>query len=226
MIREGRYCLRPNFKCHFAGIPTRYPGRRQWIRVVFIGHPAVLGTKYVLPSSLSFSGVLGRRCRPPCGYFVGPVCRAAVSPRLFQSTTVPRGVCGWYVGTYLFCFLSWAFLFLFVRRFLGRSRVFRGFRLFCGFPVLSESRLQFPAEETGWKPSHLGCPRVPASRQLAHPGSKPSHLGCPRVSASRQMAHPGWKPCHLEAGPNTTNYEQRLIRNQTVPPPPRGIPSP
>ena len=92
-----------------------------------------------------------------------------------------------------------------MRRFLGRSRVFRGFRLFCGFRVLSESRLQFPAEETGWKPSHLGCPRVPASRQLAHPGSKPSHLGCPRVSASRQMAHPGWKPCHLEAGSSTTS---------------------
>ena len=126
-------------------------------------------------------------------------------PRLLQSTTVAFGVCGWYVGTYLFCFFPGLSSFLFVRRFLGRSRVFRGFRHFCGFPVLSESRLQFPAEETGWKPSHLGCPRVPASRQLAHPGSKPSHLGCPRVSASRQMAHPGWKPCHLEAGSSTTS---------------------
>ena len=126
-------------------------------------------------------------------------------PRLLQSTMVARGVCGWYVGTYLFCFFPGLSSFLFVRRFLGRSRVFRRFRLFYGFPVLSESRFQFPAEETGWKPPHLGCPRVPASRQLAHPGSKPSHLGCPWLSASRQMAHPGSKPFHLEAGSGTTS---------------------
>ena len=67
-------------------------------------------------------------------------------PRLLQSTTVARGVCGWYVGTYLFCFFSGLSSFLFVRRFLGRSRVFRGFRHFRGFPVF--------------------CPRVASSSQL------------------------------------------------------------
>ena len=136
---------------------------------------------------------------------------AAVSVRLLQSTTVARGVCGWYVGTYLFCFFPGLSSFLFVRRFLGRSRVFRGFRHFCGFPELSESRLQFPAEETGWKPSHLGCPRVPASRQLAHPGWKPCHLGCPKVAASRQAITTWIETLPSHGG--FYHYEFRLVRN-------------
>ena len=202
VIREGRYCLRPNLKCHFSGIPARYPGRRQWIRVVFIGHPAVfrsihvlLGTQYFLPSSLFFFWCSWTSLSPSVRLFCWTYFQG------FRSTWRL-----WMVrGDVPILFLSWSFLFLFVRRFLGRLRVFSGFSAFLRIPVLSESRLQFPAEETGWKPSHLGCPRVPASRQLAHPGSKPSHLGCPRVSASRQMAHPGWKPCHLEAGSSTTS---------------------
>ena len=66
-------------------------------------------------------------------------------PRLLQSTTVAFGVCGWYVGTYLFCLFPGLSSFLFVRRFLGRSRVFRV------FSASADSRY---------------CPRVASSSQL------------------------------------------------------------
>ena len=86
--------------------------------------------------------------------------------------------------------------FLLVQRFLGRARVFRGFRHFRRFPVLSESRFQSP----GWKPS---SPRVPAPAGTAWMETLPSGLseGLRQSSAG----YPGWKPCHLEAGSSTTS---------------------
>ena len=72
-------------------------------------------------------------------------------------------------------------------RFLRRS-FFCGFlggfdRLFEDFLVSSDSpRLAQP----GWKPSHLVCPRVPASRQACSLGWSPSHL----VSGSSSPSQP------------------------------------
>ena len=81
-------------------------------------------------------------------------------------------------------------------RFLRRSfscNFLGGFhRLFEGFLVSSDSRIvresppvSRPAQP-GWKPSHLGCSRVPACRQACSLGWSPSHL----VSGSSSPSQP------------------------------------
>ena len=177
---------------------------------------------FSLPLS-PFSGVLGRRCRPPCGYFVGPFCRAPVSPRLLQSTMVPRGVCGWYVGTYLFCF------------FPGRS----SFSSCGGFSVVHAFFGVF-----GFSADSRYCPRVASSSQLRKLDGNPLIWvvrGSPPVVSWHTLDRnlPIWvvrgsppvvrwptldgNPAILRQGPA---LRAKARQEQTVPPPPRGIPSP